>query len=421
VTAEPVRPSSRIAAHAAVTFVGLMTANVLGYVLYALLSRVLGVVAYGTLSSLLAIVQIVITPALIAQMVTAKLAAGMAHDPSRLAGLVRAIDGFAVRAALAATLALAALAVPIASFLHIPDPMLIVLTALSLCGAVALPFVRGILQGMSSFTAFALSNVLEAFGKALAGPLLGLVAGLRGALSGLAIGYAVAAVYTLVAARAHGRGERVALSLRSVALTSLGVAGGVFFINLLLFYDVVLAKRYLDPHTVGLYGAAALSSRALYAVTAFIPTVLLPQAANRSALGHRTRWLFAQALGLTAAICVAVFVLYALAPRWVITTITGRAFAGGAPFLVPYVVATSALALANVVATYNIARGRLRFVVPLALVALGEIVAVVLRHRSAADLLQTIAVGHTLALLACATSLGGRSRAEPDRAQRSAA
>ena len=147
---------------------------------------------------------------------------------------------------------------------------------------------------------------------------------------------------------------------------------------------------------------------ALFAVAAFIPTVLLPQTANRAALGHRTRWLFAQALGLTAAICLAVFVLYALAPRWVITTITTRAFAAGAGFLVPYAIAISALALANVVATYNIARGRLRFVVPLALIAFGEIVAVVLRHRTAADLLQTIAVGHTLALVACATSLGGR-------------
>jgi len=50
------------------------------------------------------------------------------------------------------------------------------------------------------------------------------------------------------------------------------------------------------------------------------------------------------------------------------------------------------------------------FIVPLGCVALGEIVAVVVRHRSAADLLQTIAVGHTLALLATTVSLGRGSR-----------
>jgi len=397
-----------------------MTANLLGYVLYALLSRVLGVEAYGTFSSLLAIVVIVSTPALVAQMVVAKLASDFAHDARRLSGLVRAVDIVSIRGSVGAAAALAALAVPLASFLHIADPLLIVLTALSLCGTIALPFARGILQGTSSFVAFAISNIVEAFGKALCAPLLALVAGLRGALSGVAVGYAAAAIYTFVAVRPHARGERVMLSLRSVAGTSLGVAGVVFCINVLLFYDVVLAKRYLDPHTVGLYGAAALAGRALYAVTAFIPTVLLPQTANRRSLGERTRWLFLQALGLTVGLCLSVFTFYALEPRWVIITITTSKFAAGSAFLVPYVGAVSALAIANVIATYNIARGRLRFLVPLAIVALGEITAVVLRHSSAVDLLQTIVIGHTLALVACATSLGGSGGASSQPGERAA-
>ena len=96
-----------------------------------------------------------------------------------------------------------------------------------------------------------------------------------------------------------------------------------------------------------------------------------------------------------------------------IVALTSPAFRGAAPFLVPYVYAIGMLALANVVATYNIARGRMAFVVPLALVALGEIASIVLRHRSAADFLQTIVVGHTLALFAAATSLGASRRLPP--------
>ena len=151
---------------------------------------------------------------------------------------------------------------------------------------------------------------------------------------------------------------------------------------------------------------AALCGRALYAVILFVPTVLLPQTASRAAQGQRTRWLFAQALGAVAVISLAACALYALAPRFVITTVAGRAFAEGAPFVLPYVVAIAALATANMVATYNVARSRLRFVVPLLCVAAGEVVTVVLRHRSAADLLQTIVAGHALALLACMSSLG---------------
>jgi len=396
----------RVAAHAGITFAGLMSANVLGYVFYALLSRALGVEAYGTLSSLLAVVLIVSAPALIAQMVTAKLASDFASEPARLAGLVRTIDAVALRVSLTVAAALAVLAVPLAGFLHVSDPVLVLLAALSLCGAIVLPFLRGVLQGTSSFRAFALSNVAENFGKALFAPALATMFGLRGAMAGLALGYAAAAAYTLSAARPHGRGAAAAFSLRAVAGTSAAVALSVFCVNLLLFYDVILAKRYLGAHTAGLYGAAALCGRALYAVILFVPTVLLPQTASRAAQGQRTRWLFAQALGAVAVISLAACALYALAPRFVITTVAGRAFAEGAPFVLPYVVAIAALATANMVATYNVARSRLRFVVPLLCVAAGEVVTVVLRHRSAADLLQTIVAGHALALLACMSSLG---------------
>jgi O-antigen/teichoic acid export membrane protein len=271
-----------------------------------------------------------------------------------------------------------------------------------------------VLQGTSRFRAYALSNVAENAAKAVLAPALGLAAGVRGAIAGTALAYCVAAVSTFLAAIPHRRGIAVPFSLRSVARSSAAVALAVFCINVLLLYDVVLAKRYLDAHTAGLYGAAALASRALYALVAFVPTVLLPQAAVRAARGERTRPLLLGALGLAAAIGAASIAFFALFSQFVIVTITSRAFAAGAVFLVPYVYAIAVLALANVLATYNIARGRMAFVLPLALVAGGEIASVVLRHRSAADLLQTIVVGHTLALLAAALSLVASRRPAPD-------
>jgi O-antigen/teichoic acid export membrane protein len=392
-----------------------MAANVLGYVFYTLVSRTLGVEAYGTFSSLVAVMLILAAPALIAQMVVAKLASDFSANPDKLAGLVRAIDRVTLRVALGAGLVLCAASVPVAAFLHVSDPLLVTLTGISLCGAVALPFLRGVLQGTSAFGAFALSNVAEGLGKAVFAPVLGLLAGVRGSLAGLALGYAAASTYTYFAALPHRRGIHVPFSLRTVARTSAAVALAVFCLNVLLLYDVVLAKRYLDGHTAGLYNAAALASRALSAVIAFVPTVLLPQAAARYARGERTRHLFLAALGVAALICAGTIGFFALFAQFVITTIASRKFAAGAVMLVPYVYAIAMVSLANVTATYNIARGRMRFVVPLACVAVAEIVAVMLRHRSAADLLQTIAIGHTLALLACAVSLGGRT-APPEQA-----
>jgi len=401
---------ARVAAHAGITFAGLMAANVLGYVFYALVSRALGVEGYGAFSSLVAMVLIVSAPALISQTVVAKLASDFALDPERLSGLVRAVDRVTLVVAAVPALLLALAAVPLSRFLHLDAPLLIVLAACSLCGAIALPLLRGVLQGTSAFTAFSLSNIAEGLGKALCAPLGAYLFGLRGSLAGMAVGYAGAAFVTYLFGRPHGRAVPTHLSLRRIVRASAPVALAVFCVNVLLLYDVVLAKSYLSARTAGLYGAAALAGRAMYALLVFVPTVLLPQAAGRSARGERTRLLFAQAVAITLLVCACGAALFGLAPRFVVTVIAGRSFGDAAPFAFPYALAISALATANVVATYNIARGRMRFVAPLACVALGEVIAVVLRHRSAADFLQTITIGHTLALLACASSLGGRTQ-----------
>ena len=412
--------SSRVAAHAGITFAGLMAANVLNYVFYTLVSRSLGVEAYGAFSSLVAVVLILQAPALVAQTVVAKLAADMLGDPSRLAGLVRGVERVTLVVALAVGAGLAALSIPLAHFLRVDDPLLVTLAGACVCGALALPFLRGVLQGTSAFSAFSLSNVVEGLAKAVFAPILGLAGGIRGAMGGLAIGLAVAASYTFVAALPHRRGTPVHLSLRAVARSSAPVALAVVGITVLLLFDVVLAKRYLDAYSAGLYGAAALASRALFAIVAFVPTVLLPQAAQRVANRERTRGLFGQALGLAALLCAGAIVLFALFPRLVITTIAGKSFAPGAGLLVPYVYAIAMLSLANVTAMYNIARGRMRFVVPLLFVVGGEIVAIVIRHGSSVEFLQTIDIGHTLAFVAAATALGGSTQSTSERSARPA-
>jgi O-antigen/teichoic acid export membrane protein len=406
----PVTANARVAAHAGITFAGVVAANVLSYVFYALVSRAIGVEAYGSFSALVNVVLIFSGPALIAQLVVAKLASDLALDPDRLAGLVHAVDRVTFATAVVAGAVLIALSVPLASFLHLADPLLVTFAGCALCGAVALPFLRGVLQGTSQFRPFAFSSVAEAGCKALFAPVLGLVAGVRGAVAGMALGYAVAAVYTFTAVIPHRRGTPVPFSLRAVARTSAAVGVAVFCINLLVLFDGVLAKRYLDAHTAGLYNAASLAGRALYSLIAFVPVVLLPQAALRAARRERTRWLLLQAFGVAAVIAAAAIGFFALFSEFTIVTLTTPAFRGAAPFVVPYAYALGMLALANVLATYNIARGRMRFVGPIALVAAGEIASIVLRHRSAADLLQTIVVGHTAAVLAAATSLGRSSK-----------
>ncbi|MEA2718885.1 MAG: hypothetical protein QOJ39_749, partial [Candidatus Eremiobacteraeota bacterium] len=311
---QPAPAPARFATHAAVTFAGLMGANILGYLFYAIVSRVLGVEAYGSFSSIMAVVLMLSAPALIGQLVVAKLATDLTQDPDRLAALVRGVERISLAVSLCAGAALAIASVPLAGFLRVDDPLLVTFAGASLCGALALPFLRGVLQGTSSFASFALSNVAENAAKALFAPVLGLVGGSRGAMGGVALAYAAATLYTLMRARPRRPKSTITFPLRGVARDSVGVALAVFCINVLLLYDVVLAKRYLDPYTAGLYGAAALSSRTLFSVIAFVPTVLLPQVAMRSARAERTRFLFLQAACVAGAIAAAAVGFFALFP-----------------------------------------------------------------------------------------------------------
>jgi O-antigen/teichoic acid export membrane protein len=138
----------------------------------------------------------------------------------------------------------------------------------------------------------------------------------------------------------------------------------------------------------------------MYTVIAFIPTIVLPKASARRSDGRRTGSLLIASLGTASLIIVAGLAITGLFPRFVVTFLAGRAFADAGAFVLPYTFALGVLALANVTAMYNIGLHRFDFVVPLAAIAVAEIIAVVALHQSVAQVLYILCIGHALALAA---------------------
>lgn len=243
--------------------------------------------------------------------------------------------------------------------------------------AFALPLQRSVLQGAQHFSIYATSMIVETTLKAAAGPLLALRFGVTGALAGLAVGSAVSAVYNAVMLRrmyAGRRSARLRFDLRRMFVSSVGTGFAVLAINALLFYDVIVVRHAFDPVLAGLYGAAVLVGRAVYTVISFIPTIVLPKATARASTGAgRARSLLLAALGTAAAMVAGALAVTAVLPGAIVAAIAGRAFAPAAPYVVPYALARSFLAVANIVAMYQIGFSRLSFVVPLYAVAALEI------------------------------------------------
>jgi O-antigen/teichoic acid export membrane protein len=167
-----------------------------------------------------------------------------------------------------------------------------------------------------------------------------------------------------------------------------------FGIVLLMFYDVVLARHFLTPVDAGLYGAAALMGRVIFGIIAFLPTVLLPNVAVRSAHGRSSVHVLAAALGTAAVVIGSLATVCAIAPEIVIRFLAGANFVLGAPLILPYVLAAGALSLASLLAAYAIARHRFGFVPYLLSVAACEITAVSVRHASPLHIVQDILAGH---------------------------
>jgi O-antigen/teichoic acid export membrane protein len=170
--------------------------------------------------------------------------------------------------------------------------------------------------------------------------------------------------------------------------------------TVLMFYDVPLIQHNFDPRSAGLYAAAALVGRAILSIITFVPTVVMPKATARAAAGQSTLPLLFVALGGAGAIIGFVVLISACVPTLVVTLVAGGRFAGAAPLVFEYAVASGALALASVVAAYRIGLHRYEFVVPCTAAALLEICALICWHPTLAAVLTVLISGHLVVLAA---------------------
>jgi hypothetical protein len=139
------------------------------------------------------------------------------------------------------------------------------------------------------------------------------------------------------------------------------------------------------------------------AAISFVPTLVMPKATARAAAGHSPLPLLGAATGLALLIIAVALVAGLVAPRFVVTLIAGQAFGAAAPLVLPYIAASGALSLANVVAAYKMGLHRYDFVVPAIVVAIAEVTVFASWHPTLAAAVAVLLAGHTAIL--CTTLL----------------
>lgn len=391
-------------------FTGSMVLNLCNFVAHAVASRELGVVAYGGLYALINAALIAALPAAFVGPVVAQLSAEFRalHDDGHLRGLTESVTEAFARLGLLYMVIAAFAAIPFSWFLHVPvwSAQFVGLIA---GAALYLSALRAVAQGTQDFMGFSISNAIEGFAKVFGIGVL-LVVGLKlgGGIIGFFLGPLCALIYLSIRLRrrysvAESRGVRY--DWRRIVNAGAGSAAATISLALIGSADVVLVKHYFNPHQAGLYAAAALGGKMLLYLVGFIPTVLLPQAADRHARGAQTREVLTGSLlmfGAVAAFGLFVFKEFGLT---VLHALVGHAFDGAAPLLVTYGSAMVLLALTNSLSYYGIATHRLAFTVPLLTCTLGTLAAIVAFHPNLATVVEILVVGNAVGTLAVTVAL----------------
>jgi len=389
--------------HGAIVFVALVVVTVANYVFYALAGRALRVEQYGEFMSLVSLTIIATTPAIVAQNVLGKLVADLAAagDDGALAGIARFTQRFALAAALVLLVIALIVRQPLALLVHATDATLVPIAAGAAVGAFVLPLQRGMFQGAGRFGDLAASMLVEGIARIVLVVPLARAYGVRGALIALLLSVLVPAATSSARFRMLWPVvSKRSIDLRRAWYSAIGTGAGFLALTVMLYFDVILVRHFFAADVAGLYSAVSLVGRAIYTGVAFVPMVVIPKIVSRRASGVSARPVALLAVAVAVAVAVGAIGIVAAVPGRVIAAVGGAAFRPAAPMLLPYAIAASSLAAANVAVAVRVGFHRFGHVVPLIVIAAAEIVAVAVRHATVTDVLQTIVVGHTAGLIA---------------------
>ncbi len=288
------------------------------------------------------------------QLVAVRLAAA-STDPTEVDWIRSQLLRRALAVGATLGLAMAAGSSTLQAWFHTGSAMPFVVLGIGIPMYLGLAVDRGLRQARSGFGRLAASYVVEASTRIAVG--LGLVVlgwGVTGATWGLTVSFAASWLIVWRPIRSSGSHHRRSSVpfWRLVGPVGVLLAGQVIISN----GDVLIAKLFYTPDDAGAYISVAIVGRASFVLSTAIVQVVFPAAARQR--DDETGFLrlgigLVGALGVTSA-----GILFLAGPR-VAETLFGPEYVGSASLLGPYALAAALFAVANLIATVDMARQRL--------------------------------------------------------------
>lgn len=331
---------ARIISGSAILLSGSTLSTAINFGYNVAVARFLGPGNYGHAAVVYTMLTIASAVTLSFQIVTAKVVAQQASDEARSAAY-----RFLHRAAWSCGLCLACMLIvfrqPIADYLRLPSPFLVVLLAVGAAFYVPLGSRRGYILGAYGFRKLALNLVLEGAVR-LVGSLIMIFAGLgvTGVIAANAAAMAVAwAVIPPRLAPAGSSPLSSRMAFREILQALVFFSGQVLINN----SDIVLVKHFFAPATAGLYAAIALVGRVIFSFSNAVMNGMFPVVAGARHEDRRSLSLIGTSLLLVLGIGSVMALGLRLSPATLWTTFFGAGFRIPGPHGLPWLLSFKAV------------------------------------------------------------------------------
>ncbi len=362
-TDTPSTDGKKLMAGGAALGVAMIIANAGNYLLNVFLGRWLTPAEFADANLMVTIMLLVTAIAISLQLIAARFAGINAVAADRAA--TDALAGWLERRALVAGTIVAVVLIGGASFwrefFNSASAWPFVILGIGMPFYLVQAVGRGVLQGHLTFRPLAATFIVEMVVRVATG--IGLVAlgfGVGGATVGLTASFFAVWIHVrlLIGRR---RPEPMTAQAVSVLVSYVGPVAVLLFGQIVINNgDVLIAKRFLDPDTAGVYAAIALVGRAVFFLSWSVATTLFPAAARRDELGQSSHGLLYGGLGIVALMGAGFVAGAALLGGIVLGRVFGPEYAEVSGPLARYAFATSLFAMANLIVTHHLSMGRLR-------------------------------------------------------------
>jgi O-antigen/teichoic acid export membrane protein len=352
--------------HNAVFFFGSLGVGALNYLYYPILGRLLTPSSFGevqTLFSLFAQITIFLN---VLALLTVNIITNY-DDSTRAQRIILELEKLAMIMSFGLLAVTAFCSVLLQHFFKFDSAAPFTILVLAAIVSVLFIFRNAFLRGKQKFGLVAFTTIVGSAGDLIFSVVLVLLhTYTTGAIAGLVLGQAAALCLAASYAHRHGFVEHVRgtllrlpdiqLILPELRYASLVLTGSLV-ITLMYSIDIIVAKHFFDARTAGLYAGISTVARIIFFVTASIAQVLMP-AIKLQHSARQNRLTLAKSFALLLGIGGTVWIVFALAPRFIIRVLMGGSYLAYSDLLPRLGLALLFISMLNLFVIYHIALRR---------------------------------------------------------------